>query len=180
MNRIVVVGSSGSGKTTVARRIADILDIPHLEMDALYHRDGFTNEAHDDFVPILDEFTDADRWVVDGNYGSAGAHEVAWPKADTFVWMDLPRRTAMARVVRRTLKRAILREELWSGIREPLSNFYSLDPYRNIIVWTWSRHAYRRQKLEAAMKDGKWDHATVHRLRSQREVDRFLHTQAHN
>ncbi len=82
----------------------------------------------------------------------------------------------MSRVVRRTLRRTLLREELWNGIREPLTNLYSLDPYRNIIVWTWTRHASVRYEYEAALEDGSWEHAEVHRLRSVAEVEDFIAT----
>lgn len=174
MQRVVVVGSSGSGKTTVARELAGILDAPHLELDSVFHRDGFADEAHDEFLPILKEFTSGDRWVVDGNYTSHGTGDVVWPRADTFVWLDPSRRIAMARVIRRTLRRILFREELWGGVREPFSNLYSLDPYKNIIVWTWTRHGHVREKYATAMTDGSWDHATVHRLRSASEVEMFL------
>jgi adenylate kinase family enzyme len=174
MSRIVVVGSSGSGKTTTAATIAGKLGLPHLEMDTVFHRDGLADEAHEDFLPILDEFTSADRWIVDGNYTSQGTTDVVWPKADTFVWLDPPRRVAMYRVIRRTLKRTLLREELWNGVREPMSNLYSLDPYRNIIVWTWTRHPHVRDKYQTAMADGRWEHAEVHRLRSAAEVEGFI------
>lgn len=174
MKRIVVVGSSGSGKTTFARRLAVALGLPHLEMDSVFHRDGFADTAHDEFLPILDEFTASEGWVVDGNYTSHGTRDVVWPKADTVVWLDLPRKTAMARVVRRTLRRVLSREELWPGVKEPFSNLYSLDPYENIIVWTWTRHRHVQEKYEKTMTDGSWSHADVYRLRSQREVERFL------
>jgi len=174
VSRVVVVGSSGSGKTTTARALAEKLDLPHLEMDSVFHRDGLANEAHEDFIPTLDEFTSGDRWIVDGNYTSHGTREVVWPRADTVVWLDPPRRVAMARVVKRTLRRTLLREEIWDGVKEPFSNLYSLDPYENIVVWTWTRHAHVREKYELAMADGTWDHAAVHRLRSASEVDHFI------
>jgi adenylate kinase family enzyme len=174
LNRAVVIGSSGSGKTTVARKLAEVLDVPHLEMDSVFHRYGLADEAHDHFLPTLDAFSDRLRWVMDGNYTSHGVRDVVWPKADTFVWIDLPRRTVMSRVVRRTVRRTLLREELWPGVYEPMSNLYSLDPYQNIIVWTWTRHGHVREKYETAATDGTWDHATVYRLRSQAEVDAFL------
>lgn len=176
MNRVVVVGSSGSGKTTVARRLAESLHLRHLEMDTVFHRDGWANQAHDDFLPILEQFTQAEQWVVDGNYTSHGVRDVVWPRADTFVWLDLPRRTTMSRVVHRTLRRVFTREELWGGVKEPFSNIYSRDRYKNIIVWTWTRHAHTREKFETAMTDGSWDHAAVIRLQSPSEVKRFLET----
>lgn len=83
----------------------------------------------------------------------------------------------MSRVVRRTLRRVFTREELWGGVKEPFSNLYSRDPHRNIIIWTWTRHADTKEKFENAMTDGSWHHATVHRLRTPREVERFLRSQ---
>lgn len=177
MNRVVVVGTSGSGKTTTARRIAGILDVPHLEMDSVMHADGWNATPDDEFARIVGEFTDQDRWVVDGNYTSHGAREAAWPKADTFVWLDLPRPVVMRRVIRRTLRRVVTREELWEGVREPFSNIYKLDPYQNIMVWAWTRYQHIRDKFETAMRDGSWEHASVHRLRSVSEVDQFLTSQ---
>lgn len=176
MNRVVVVGNSGSGKTTVARRLSRFLNAPLLEMDSVFHRYGWADDAPDDFLPTLDDFSRADRWVIDGNYTSHGVRDVVWPRADTFVWLDLPRRTAVSRVLRRTLRRVLTREPLWGGVREPFTNLYSRNPYKNIIVWTWTRHTHTREKFETAMSDGSWHHATVHRLRTLPDVERFLHT----
>lgn len=178
LERVVVVGSSGSGKTTVARVLSERLGAPHLEMDAVFHARGLADVAHDEFLPTLDEFTTAERWIVDGNYTSHGTKEFVWPRADTIVWLDLPRRTAMTRVVRRTLRRVVTRERLWGSVREPFSNLYSLNPSRNIIVWTWTRHGHVREKYETAMADGSWSHTTVHRLRTPREVESFLESLA--
>lgn len=174
LRRVVVVGSSGSGKTTFARALAERMNVSHLEMDSVFHRHGLADEAHDEFLPTLDRFTDQERWVVDGNYTSHGTRDVVWPKADTVVWLDPPRRLAMARVIRRTLRRTVLREELWPGVHEPLSNLYSLDPYKNIIVWTWTRHAHVRRKYEAAMTGDEWNHARVLRFRSTSDARNFL------
>jgi adenylate kinase family enzyme len=176
ISRVVVVGSTGSGKTTVAHAIANALGVPHLEMDAVMHANGWNSTHDDEFQRILGVFADQDRWVMDGNYTSHGTSESTWPKADTFVWLDPKRRVVMSRVIRRTLRRMITRQQLWNGLREPLANLYKRDPYENIIVWAWTRFEHVREKYERALADGVWDHARVYRLRSRREVDRFINS----
>jgi adenylate kinase family enzyme len=174
LERLVVVGSSGSGKTTVARALADLLGHPLLEMDSVRHRDGWDSVGGEEFSAIVSEFARQDRWVIDGNYTSLGTRDVVWPRADTVVWLDVPKRVVMTRVIWRTLRRMLTRERLWGGLREPLSNLYKRDPYQNIVVWAWTRFEGVRAKYETAMTDGSWRHATVHRLRTPGEVSRFL------
>ena len=177
MERIVVVGCSGSGKTTVARALGDILGYPVLELDAVHHLPGWKERPDEEFRQELEDFVTAHRcWIVDGNYNSHGAADVAWPRADTFVWLDMPRRVVMRSVIGRTLRRVITREELWHGNTEPWTNLYSLDPYKNIIVWSWTRFAKYRQRYETSLTDGSWDHADAYRLRSRAELRRWLAT----
>lgn len=172
MERIVVVGSSGSGKTSFAQRLSSILDSPYLELDSIVHRGGWNATPDDQLQQEIRIFAEAQRWVVDGNYTST--RKVLWPLADAFVWLDPPKRTVMRRVITRTLKRVVTREELWNGVREPWTNLYSLDPHKNVIVWAWTRFEHTRSKFETAIVDGTWSHADVHRLRSARDIDRFL------
>lgn len=174
VRRVVVVGSSGSGKTTVAEQIAKALDLPRLEMDSVMHRRGWDSAAGPQFRNEVADFAKRDAWVIDGNYTSQGVREIVWPRADTVVWLDLPRWRVMIRVVFRTLRRVITRERLWGGLTEPWTNLYSLDPYQNIIVWSWTRHRHVREKYQTDLARGAWDHAAVHRLRSPAEVKEFL------
>ena len=78
-----------------------------------------------------------------------------------------------ARVILRSLKRVITREELWNGNRERWRNLVSRDPERNIIVWAWV-HADKYSDRYAQFAHGKfWAHADVHRLRTRRDVRQF-------
>jgi adenylate kinase family enzyme len=176
MRRVVVIGSSGSGKTTVARHIARALDLPRLELDSVVHQPGWAQLPQDEFTDRVTQFVSGRGWVIDGNYTSLGVRDSIWPRVDTVVWLDLPRWVIMPRVIMRTLRRVITQEELWNQNREPWTNLYSLDPYKNIIVWAWTRHRHVRAKFESDEDRGAWDHATVHRLRSPTEVARFLAT----
>jgi adenylate kinase family enzyme len=174
LRRVVVVGSSGSGKTTMASKISKALGAPLLEMDAVMHADGWNSASDEAFRRTLGEFATGDSWVIDGNYTGHGVAEAVWPRADTFVWLDPPKGVVMGRVIRRTLRRMVTREKLWNGLTEPLSNLYKRDPYENIIVWTWTRFEGTRETFARASGDGSWAHAAVYRLRSKGDVARFL------
>lgn len=171
---MIVLGNSGSGKSTVAKDIARILDLPRLELDSVMHRGGWDSGRGAGFREEVAEFARGENWVIDGNYTSEGTREVVWTRAEVVVWLDLPRWRIMPRVVLRTLRRIITRERLWGGPREPWTNLYSRDRYRNIILWSWTNHGHVREKFEHELAEGEWDNAEVHRLRSPSEVREFL------
>ncbi len=174
MQRISVIGSSASGKTTVARGLSKALGLPHLELDSVFHLSGWQQLDDDAFRARVAAFVQGDTWVVDGNYTSHGVAQAVWPRADTVVWLDPPRATVLRRVVARTLRRMITREELWNGNREPWSNLIDPRPEHNIIVWAWTRHPHTRRKYEALLGDGTWNHLTVIRLRTSAEARALL------
>lgn len=172
MRRINVIGSSGSGKTTMARRIAERNGLPHLELDGIFHQPGWQPREQEDFRAEVAEFVAADAWVIDGNYSVV--KDIMWARADTVVFLDLPRWRVMRQLVPRTLRRMITGEELWNGNRERWQNLLTLDPESNLLVWSWTRHALQRERFEAAVVDPRWGHIEFVRLRRPREVRAFL------
>lgn len=168
--RIAVVGNSGSGKTSLGRRLADRLELPYVELDAIYHQPGWEPLERDEFRRRVAAVAARDGWVIDGNYSAA--NEPIWERAQAIVWLDLPRATVMRRVIARTLRRVLTREELWNDNREPWSNLYRWDPEQNIIRWAWVRHPVIRERYTRAMRD-RPDLEWV-RLRSPDEVEAFL------
>ncbi|MDZ7678189.1 MAG: hypothetical protein U5K29_06535 [Acidimicrobiales bacterium] len=174
MRRVSVVGTSGSGKSRLARRIAAAIGAPWIELDAAHHQRGWEPIDPERFLVEVDRATSGDRWVVDGNYRAVVCEGPVWERADTVVWLDLPRRTVMRQIVVRTVRRTVTREELWNGNREPLSNLWRWDPERSVIRWAWTRHhALRRRYLEA-MADERWAHLDFVRVRSHVEADRWV------
>ncbi len=165
--RICVIGCSGAGKTTFARRCAE-LGYAVLELDSVFHQAGWTTLPADEARRRVDAFTRThERWVVDGNY--LVLRDLLWSRADAVVWLDPERTTTFARVVRRTLRRFLRREVLWSGNRERLSEVLSLDPERSVVSWAWAHHPhYRREYLREMERrpDLRWV-----RLRSPGAVD---------
>lgn len=175
MRRVCVVGASGSGKTTLAVALADLLAVPHIELDALHHLPGWTQRPKPEMLVLARERMGGDGWVVDGNYSEITMRGPIWQEADTVVWLDLPRWRVMSQLVPRTFARVLLRRELWNGNRERLENLFVWnDRYRNILLWSWQTHGPIRARYEGAMADPAFTHLRFVRLRSRREMRTFL------
>jgi adenylate kinase family enzyme len=166
LERVLVAGISGAGKTTLARRVGVVLDLPVVEVDALRHGPGWAPLPT--FAADLRALAAQERWIAD-SAGYPEAIELLWPRADTVVWLDLPRARVMARVIRRSFGRALTRRELWNGNREDFRNW--LDP-EHPIRWAWTQHGPRRRAI-AAMLAAPGAPACVH-LRTPREVREWV------
>jgi adenylate kinase family enzyme len=167
-----VVGNSGSGKSRLARELAGVLGVPHLELDAVYHQPDWEPLPADQFKRVVAARASEDGWVIDGNYSAV--RPVVWARADTVVWLDPPRRTVMRQVTWRTVRRAATRQELWNGNREPLANFLSWVPEESVISWAWHSHAKYRTRYAGAAADPANAHLAFIRLAGRRDVARFL------
>jgi adenylate kinase family enzyme len=101
MQRVLVMGSSGSGKSTFARRLSEIAGIPFVSLDALYWKPGWVPSDNTEFGQRVAEVVRQPQWVIDGNYTSSGAGELRREISDTVIWFDLPRRNCMLGIMRR-------------------------------------------------------------------------------
>jgi adenylate kinase family enzyme len=145
-----------------------------VELDGLMHQPGWEPRPYDEFRTDVERATSQPAWVVDGNYRQVVIEGPVWQRADTVVWLDLPRLTVMWQVVARTVRRAVTREVLWNGNREPLSNFLSLDRERSVIVWAWVTYQGLTERYSTAMGDPIWRHMNFVRLRFNAEANRWL------
>jgi adenylate kinase family enzyme len=173
MRRVSVVGTSGAGKSTLSRALSVALDADCLELDSVYHQPDWVPLPREEFRRRVGDAVAGERWVIDGNYTS-NVKDLIWARADTVVWLDLPKRTVMRRIIWRSFQRAARRVELWNGNRERWRNLFSLDKEESVVAWAWQTHAATRAKLEAAMADPVNARLRFVRLRSPAEVRRFL------
>lgn len=162
------MGTTGAGKTVLARQLASLLQLPHVEVDALFHGPDWTPAPPEVFRERIGAAVAADGFVLDGNYGVV--RDIVWPRLDTLVWLDYRRALIMARVLRRTLRRIVTREELWNGNRERWrSAFLSRD---SILLWAWRSHA--RKQVEYPRYIRQYGVPNVIRLRSPAETEAWL------
>ena len=166
MQKVLVVGITGAGKTTAARRIAELIDAPFHEMDALAIGPGWTTPAglETDVARIVA----GPRWVFD-SYGYDQVRDAMWAAADTVVWLDYPRRVVLVRVLRRSLARSWRRTPVFGGNVETWRSWLSPD---HPVWWALRRHGLRRSYL--AERTRRSTHLRTVRLRTPDEFDRWL------
>src|SRR5438270_201678 len=152
--RVVVVGTSGSGKTTMAKALSAALGVPRIELDAINWQPGWrpiSIDAPDEFFRRVAEAAAADAWVMDGNYSKAH-----WARATAFVWMDPGRWTVMRQVIWRSFTRAIDRRELWPGTGNK-ELFRKWLEKEHPIRWAWDTWAMMRARYGALFADGTFE-----------------------
>jgi adenylate kinase family enzyme len=151
--RIAVVGTTGSGKTTLARRLAERLGQRHVELDALYGEPKWTPAATDAFRKRTAQALSGDGWVIDGNYGQV--RDIIWSRADTIVWLDYSLPVIFWRLVRRMFWRVGTRAEVWNGNHERLrEQFFSRDS-----LFLRALRTYRKRRRQYPLLFRQPDHA---------------------
>ena len=170
MRRVSVVGTTGSGKTTLAMALSARLGAPYVELDAIRHQPGWVELPDEEFRARVAERVSAERWVVDGNYGGVGVRPLVWSRADTVVWLDTSLPVILARLFRRTTGRIIRREELWNGNRETFRNAFL--SRQSLFIWAFRTYWRRRRLMPQWLAP--YPHLRVVRLRGAGEAERWL------
>jgi Shikimate kinase len=167
VRRIAIIATaSGCGKTTVGRRLALRLGVPFVELDAIHWQPGWTALDSTELRRRVAPIVAADAWVIDGTYrGKLG--DLVLDASDTVVWLDLPRQLWLRRLVLRTLRRILLREELWNGNRESLRR--AVSGHDSLVGFALRVAPRRRHRYPTELARYR-----VARLRSQAEVDAFV------
>jgi hypothetical protein len=173
-DRVLVIGASASGKSTLAQRLSDTFSLTLIDLDEVFWRPNWQKPTDEQFRQEVDLLVTSNaRWVVAGNYKAV--RDLVWPRAQLIVWLDLPFWTTLWRLTVRTLRRWWYREELFGkGLRESLwshCKFWSED---SLYYWHFVHFISRRRAFEELFRSPAFVAHTILRFRSQMELDEWL------
>ncbi|MCD4653031.1 AAA family ATPase [bacterium] len=141
MKRIVIIGTSCSGKTTLAKQLAKRLNIQHVELDELFWKPGWQERDREEFRILVNSSISGGSWVIDGNHSKV--RDIIWPRATTIIWLDYSFSLVFFRALKRALIRIVTKQEICAGNKETFQKtFFSRG---SILLWVIK--TYRSRKL---------------------------------
>jgi adenylate kinase family enzyme len=164
VQKIVVIGATGSGKSTFAEQVAARLGLPYIPTDPLFWAENWRRVPLAEVHSRIALITVQPQWVIDGNFDDA--REVVWARADTLIWLDYPHRVTWSRLVRRNLGLFLSRTPTWSGNRMTLK--MALSGFRHGL----RGYRAKRQGYPGALQPYK--NARVLRFRRPRDAASWL------
>jgi adenylate kinase family enzyme len=171
-HRIVVIGTTGSGKSFLAARLAHALGAAFVELDALHWEPAWTAAAPEVLRARAEEGTRGSGWVVAGDYRQV--RDIVWPRARTIVWLDYAFLRVLWRLTARTLRRGVMREVLWNGNREKLWWHALLWSERSLYNWLLQTYWRNRREYPLLFTRPEHAHLEIVRLRHPRETEAWL------
>ncbi len=175
MQRINVIGTSGSGKSWFAKNLATRLNFNYIEMDALNWKSDWQEASPEDFLAGIQHAISGNSWVLDGNYSRTNA--LKWEQADTVIWIDYGFFLTFYQVIKRSFQRAWSQEELWKGTGNKESfkrSFFSSD---SVIHWMLINYRRNKKRYARLMYQPPNSNIKCIRIRSRKDAELFLNTQ---
>lgn len=135
----MIIGSGGSGKSTLSRQIGKVLNIEVFHLDVIHWKPGWVETPLDEWKAIIDKLTKKDAWIIDGNYGDS-TMETRFKAADTIIFLDIPRVVCLFRVIKRRLQNINkVRCDMGKGCPEKLD--------WSFIKWIWTYPDLKRPEI---------------------------------
>jgi len=164
MKKIVIIGSGGAGKSTLARRLGEAMGIEVIHLDKLHWRADWVEPPKDEWLKIVENAVKKESWIMDGNFG--GTMELRLQYCDTAIFLDFPRFLCTYRIFKRWLTyRNTNRPDMSEGCNEKID--------LEFLGWIWNFQKTTKPKIEERLKRFENEKAIIY-LRSPKEVEKFL------
>ena len=173
LDRIQITGTSCSGKTELARRLAPLLGAPHVDLDDLHWLPGWRERPAEEFRADVSRIVATDRWVIAGNYEKL-SQDLTFPRTTTVIWLDYSFPVTFWRALARTARRIVTQEACCNGNRESLRK--ALLSRESILLWVIQTHGKRRRDYPARLARSDNAHLRVLQFRTPRETEAWIRT----
>ena len=175
--RIVVIGTTSSGKSTLAEQIAKCLHLDFIELDALHWEPNWKEASLEDFRERVQQATKSDRWIVAGNYHVV--RDLVWPKAEAVIWLDFSFWRIFWQLTRRTFRRWWTQEELWGGNRERLWVHFKIWSDESLFKWFFKTYWRRKRETPELLALPEHRHLKLIRLKHPTDTEMWMKTIRH-
>ena len=170
--RIVVIGTTSSGKSMLAQRLAEKLKYDFIELDALYWKPNWTEAPPEEFRARVETATSSQVWVVAGNYRIV--RDIIWSRAEAVIWLDYPLWTIFWQLTFRTFQRWWSQELLWGTNRETLWNHFKLWSDESLYRWLFKTYWRRKREYPELFKQPEHVHLKVFHFQSHHETEQWM------
>ena len=170
--RIVFVGTTSSGKSTLAKQLADKFDYDFIELDALNWEPNWTPAPQEVFKERVDNATQAPNWIVAGNYSKV--RPIIWPKAELIIWLDYSLWRIFWQLIRRTFTRWWTHEHLWGTNYENLWVHFKLWSEESLFHWLFKTYWRRKREYPALLAMPEHLHLKLIHFKHPKETDEWM------
>ncbi|MBE6974564.1 MAG: DNA topology modulation protein [Ruminococcaceae bacterium] len=163
MERIVIIGCGGAGKSTLARQLGEKLDLPVVHLDSIFWLPGWVEMEKEEFDRRLQEELAKDRWIMDGNFNRTMPQRIA--RCDTVIYLDFSRWACLMGVLKRIITTyGTVRPDMGAGCPERID--------LEFLKWVWNFNKSKRQGYYKMLNEAEGKETIV--LKNRRMVRRFL------
>ena len=170
--RVVVVGVTSSGKSTLAEKLAKCFNLNYIELDALHWEPNWQSAPLEVFRARVEKATQAEEWIAAGNYHTVRG--LIWPKAEAVIWLDYPLWIVLRQLTFRSFKRWWTQELLWGTNLEPLWDHFKLWSKDSLYHWLFKTYWRRKREYPVLLSDPEHQHLKLIRLSHPNETAEWL------